>query len=69
MKLLLTATEDVDGRFKIREKGYKVIYNPKSVVIHHESKSEGRFKYVEENVNLLHQKWENKIKEMKLRIS
>ena len=54
--------EDVDLCFKIREKGYKVIYNPKSVVIHHESKSEGRFKYVEENVNLLHQKWENKIK-------
>ncbi len=53
--------EDVDLCFKIRELGFQVIYNPKSVVIHYESKSEGRFHNVEHNVNLLHEKWEGKI--------
>lgn len=32
-------SEDVDLCFKIRQAGYKIAYEPKSVVIHHESKA------------------------------
>ncbi|MCB0750129.1 MAG: glycosyltransferase, partial [Ignavibacteriae bacterium] len=57
----LNGYEDVDLCFKIRELGYKVIYNPKSIIFHHESKTDGRFGYVDHNVKLLHKKWEGKI--------
>ncbi len=54
--------EDVDLCFKVGESGYKILYNPLSVVIHYESKTEGRFYNVEQNIKLLHQKWEGKIR-------
>ena len=53
--------EDVDLCFKVRKNGYKILYAPKSVVVHHESKTEGRFNNVDHNVNLLHEKWETEI--------
>lgn len=54
--------EDVDLCFKIRQKGYRVVYCPKSVLYHYESVSEGRFKYVHHNTVLLLKKWVGKIK-------
>ncbi len=50
--------EDVDLCFRIREKGYKVVYQPHAELIHHESKSGAeRFKKVAENIRRLHQRW------------
>jgi GT2 family glycosyltransferase/tetratricopeptide (TPR) repeat protein/glycosyltransferase involved in cell wall biosynthesis len=54
--------EDVDLCLKIGALGYQLVYQPQSVVIHHESKSGGeRWKKVNENINLLHQKWIGKV--------
>lgn len=54
--------EDVDLCFKLQRKGWKLIYQPKSVVIHHESKSGmERFSKTQQNIDLLQQKWVGKI--------
>lgn len=54
--------EDIDLCFKLREKGYKLVYQPNSIVYHHESQSgPERFTKVNNNIKLLHQKWLNKI--------
>ncbi len=54
--------EDVDLCFRIREKGYKVVYQPHAELIHHESKSGAeRFKKVAENIRRLHQRWLGKV--------
>lgn len=57
----LNGYEDVDLCFRVREAGFAVIYNPASVLVHHESASEGRFAALEQNVRLLHDKWLGKI--------
>lgn len=50
--------EDVDLCFKLRQKGWKLIYQPDSVVVHHESKSGSeRFAKAAQNIALLHEKW------------
>ena len=55
--------EDVDLCFKIGELGYSLVYQPGSIVLHHESKSgPERFSKVAHNVELLNKKWLNKIK-------
>jgi len=55
--------EDVDLCFKLQERGWKLVYQPESVVIHHESKSgQERFIKVNENIKRLHDKWQGKIK-------
>ncbi len=55
--------EDVDLCFKLQEKGWKLVYQPESTVIHHESKSgPERFLKVSENIQRLHSKWIGKIK-------
>jgi len=56
-------SEDVDLCFKIRQAGYKIAYEPKSVVIHHESKS-GRERIAAQPRNnlLLRQRWSKIIK-------
>lgn len=55
--------EDVDLCFKLQERGWKLVYQPESVVIHHESKSgPERFSKVSENIQRLHSKWIGKIK-------
>ena len=47
----------------MQEKGWNLVYNPESVLIHHESVSgPERFSKIPENINLLHQKWLGKIK-------
>ncbi|MEW6599421.1 MAG: glycosyltransferase [Nitrospirota bacterium] len=53
--------EDVDFCLKAREKGHKIIYNPGSVLYHHESVSEGRFDFGERNTNHFIKQWGNKI--------
>ncbi len=55
--------EDVDLCFKLGEAGYKMVYQPASVVIHHESQSgPERFAKVSHNIDRLHKKWLSKIK-------
>ena len=55
--------EDVDLCFKLKKAGYKLIYNPASVVYHYESQSgPERFAKVKNNIERLHLKWLGKIK-------
>jgi GT2 family glycosyltransferase/glycosyltransferase involved in cell wall biosynthesis/Flp pilus assembly protein TadD/predicted O-methyltransferase YrrM len=55
--------EDVDLCFKLQEQGGKLVYQPASVVIHHESRSgPERFARARNNVARLHKKWLSKIK-------
>lgn len=49
--------EDVDLCFKIKRQGWRVVYTPKSVLVHFESVSEGRFDRSEENLILLNRRW------------
>ncbi|MGZ8373780.1 MAG: glycosyltransferase [Nitrospira sp.] len=49
--------EDVDLCLKIREKGYHVIYQPRSVVHHLESQTSGRKDREEYNSRLLQERW------------
>ncbi len=54
--------EDVDLCFKLREKDWLLVYQPKSVIIHYESQSgRERFTGVPENIKRLHDKWLKKI--------
>jgi O-antigen biosynthesis protein len=53
----INGMEDIDLCLKIYEKGFKVVYNPKSVIIHHESVSSGRFKHNDFNNNLFLSRW------------
>lgn len=50
--------EDVDFCFRARDAGYRVVYTPDSIVVHHESASgPERWSRVRENVALLHSRW------------
>ncbi len=50
--------EDVDLCLKIREAGWKLVYRPESVLVHHESMSGAeRFSRVKANENLLASRW------------
>lgn len=53
--------EDVDLCLKARERGSKIIYNPESVLYHHESVSEGRFSFDKKNTLHFLERWEGKI--------
>lgn len=54
--------EDVDLCFQMRNQGGKLVYQPASVVIHHESQSgPERFSKAQNNVRRLHQKWLRRI--------
>lgn len=50
--------EDVDLCLKVLHKGFRVMYCPKSVVIHHESVSPNRHKYDLKNLDIFLEKWE-----------
>ncbi|OQZ02636.1 MAG: hypothetical protein B6D35_00945 [Candidatus Brocadia sp. UTAMX2] len=55
--------EDVDLCFNLQEREWKLVYQPESVLIHHESKSgPERFSKVSENIQRLHNRWIGKIK-------
>jgi GT2 family glycosyltransferase len=53
--------EDADLCLKIREKGYDIIFSPKSVVIHHEGLSSGRFSANTANTDIFMKRWKNKM--------
>lgn len=56
--------EDVDLCFKLTETGKKIVYQPKSVVLHYESRSskEERYKGIQQNDRLLQERWAGKIR-------
>ncbi len=54
--------EDVDLCLQVREAGGLVVYTPESVLIHHESISEGRFAHTSQNLVLLHRRWLGRFK-------
>lgn len=58
--------EDVDLAFQVRERGYQVVYQPDSEVVHFEGVTErmddGRMIKIETNRKLFHEKW-NKVLE------
>ena len=49
--------EDIDFCLKALKKGYKVIYNPRSILVHLESKSKGRFDCETENQRRYMERW------------
>ncbi|MEE2827852.1 MAG: glycosyltransferase family 2 protein, partial [Myxococcota bacterium] len=49
--------EDVDLCFKVGELGERIVYTPRSVVIHHESVSDGRYRFVRWNCWVLLRRW------------
>ncbi len=53
----LNGYEDVDLCLQVRDRGYRVVYTPKSVVYHHESATPGRHARERENLSYLHVKW------------
>jgi GT2 family glycosyltransferase/glycosyltransferase involved in cell wall biosynthesis/Tfp pilus assembly protein PilF len=54
--------EDVDLCLQFQERGYLTVYEPASVVFHHESQSgPERFARAKENIQRLHQKWLGKV--------
>ncbi|MFA7626010.1 MAG: glycosyltransferase [Candidatus Kapaibacterium sp.] len=56
------AYEDVDLCFKLREMGFKIVYQPKSTIYHLESQSgPERAKGVKDSIMRLHEKWLSKI--------
>ena len=56
-------SEDVDLCFKLAEIGKKIVYQPKSVITHYESKSgKERHRGIRQNNKLLRERWANKIK-------
>jgi GT2 family glycosyltransferase/Flp pilus assembly protein TadD len=55
--------EDVDLCFKLQEKGWRLVYQPRSVVIHYESQSgPERFRRARQNIERLHSQWLEKIR-------
>lgn len=54
--------EDIDFCVKLRKKGYRAVYQPKSVLTHHESQSGiERFKRLDENRKVFLKRWQGKI--------
>lgn len=51
--------DDIDLCHRIREKGYRILYEPKAVVRHYESVSEGRFNHRKSNMDLYMSRWKN----------
>ncbi|RQW88751.1 MAG: glycosyltransferase family 2 protein [Geobacter sp.] len=55
--------EDVDLCFKLREKGWQIVYEPASTLIHHESQSgPERFRMARQNIERLHARWLGKVR-------
>lgn len=58
--------EDVDLCLKVWKTGAKIVYTPDSVVVHHESKSEGRFTRENFNIDRLNRRWIRQFNEFDL---
>ncbi|MFZ5644999.1 MAG: glycosyltransferase [Bacillota bacterium] len=61
-EVYINGYEDIDLCFKIKHKGYRVVYCPKSVLYHHESVSQGRHDHFMHNRSTLHKLWLGRIK-------
>ncbi|MHB1679699.1 MAG: glycosyltransferase family 2 protein [bacterium] len=61
-EIFINGYEDVDLCLKVRQKGLNIIFNPKSMLIHCEEKTQGRKKYEDENQYNLQNKWKFKFK-------
>ncbi|MFZ5450534.1 MAG: glycosyltransferase [Thermodesulfobacteriota bacterium] len=57
----LNGYEDVDLCFQLRERGYKIVYNPRAVIYHLESKTPGRHDRGLDNSRIFKEKWFDKI--------
>jgi GT2 family glycosyltransferase len=53
--------EDIDLCFRLGEAGHKLIYDPKSLVIHYESASDDRLKHVFDNNDIFMDRWKDGI--------
>ena len=53
----LNGYEDIDFCQRLRAKGHRIVYCPASVVLHHESMSEGRMDHDDRNYQLFMQRW------------
>ena len=49
--------EDIDYCLRVRALGRKVVYQPQSVVYHHEGRTAGRFDHVNENLKMFFGRW------------
>ncbi len=54
--------EDLDLCFRVREKGFRVLYVPSSELVHLESQSDGRYLNTTENIIRLNVKWKGRIR-------
>ncbi len=53
--------EDVDLCLRLREAGYRIVYEPASVLVHHGSTTVGRFDKELENLDVLHRTWMDRL--------
>jgi GT2 family glycosyltransferase len=60
-ELYVNGFEDVDLCLTWRRSGYRLLHVPGSVVIHHESVSEGRHTYETDNIRLYFDRWRGKV--------
>jgi GT2 family glycosyltransferase len=58
----VNSNEDVDLCLRVRERGLSIAYVAESVLVHHESVSEGRYDRVKDNVNRMHRKWMGRLR-------
>lgn len=55
--------EDIDFCQRLREKGHRIVYCPASVVLHHESMTEGRMNHENRNYRLFMQRWRERLRD------
>lgn len=60
-EVFLNGYEDVDLCLKVREAGYRILYKPKSELIHFGSVSEGRGTRESENLRIFLERWATRI--------
>lgn len=58
----INGCEDVDFCLRVRQRGYRVVYVPASVLCHFESRTPGRHTHIPQNRARLHAKWRGKIR-------
>jgi len=51
--------EDVDLCLRVRQAGYRIIYQPETIIYHHEGQSAGRFNHVKDNLSIFLKRWQN----------